>query len=499
MRGTFVRIWFYFITLCLVLTLAACNFPLLKDQPASTGIQTPLIIYITATPSGYTPTPGNNTPQPLTENDGVFTYHAQSGDTLAVVARHFGVSAGQITSPQTIDPTGVLTPGQPLLIPDVLNIETTSPEMLPDSEFVFSPTAADFDVEAYVAAQGGFLSSYGQEVNDVYLTGAQIVERVAVSNSINPRLLLALIEYRSGWVSGFPAEPDITYPLRFYYKDHQGFYLECALMAKWLNTGYYGWREGLFSELTLTDGTSIRVEPQLNAGTVALQYLFSQVSSIGTWEHAIHGSTNVAAFYSQLFGDPWARAAAVEPVFTAAVNQPQLELPFVPGTEWAVTGGIHYDWNAGTPMGALDFAPITGEPPCSVSRAWVLAPAPGRISFSAYNMVILDVYNDQGQPTGWQFFYMHIADQGRIAAGSLVALDEEIGHPSCEGGASTGTHVHVARRYMGEWIGSGAPYPFVLGGWTAIAGDQQYLGTLVNGDRVVTAKSNGSAESWIIR
>jgi len=41
--------------------------------------------------------------------------------------------------------------------------------------------------------------------------------------------------------------------------------------------------------------------------------------------------------------------------------------------------------------------------------------------------------------------------------------------------------------------------PFVLSGWTVIAGDEPYLGKMVKGNKVVTADIFGSAKSNIIR
>jgi hypothetical protein len=386
-----------------------------------------------------------------------------------------------------------------LIIPDTLGSAFSLQNLIPDSEVVYSPSAFDFNIDEYIKAAGGYLSTYHQYVGTDDLSGAEIVQKVAVSNSINPRLLLAIIEYRSHWVFDDPMEVNTTYPLGFYYKDHQGFYLELSLAAKWLNTGYYGWRQGLFTELTFPDGTSLRVEPQLNAGSVALQYFLSQIYTLGMWQDQVSGSRGLLALHQNMFGDYWARAATVEPLFPDGMQLPTLELPFTPGEEWALTGGVHYDWNAGTPMGALDFAPITGERPCVVSRAWVLAASAGRVSYSSFNIVIIDLLDEREEATGWQLFYMHIADQDRIAANTLVNLDAPIGHPSCEGGAATGTHFHIARKYKGEWLGVGDPLPFVLSGWTALPPESQFHSSLINGDQVVTARGDGSIDSRIFR
>ncbi len=484
-----------------VFLLASCNFPLISPYDPMDEIPFPTKavnppIFITATPIWLESGPSQ--PSFSLEN-GLFSYPAQSGDTLEAVARHFGVSTVQITSSQPINPTGVLIPGQILFIPNNLESDFTSARLFPDSEVVYSPTAADFNFEQYINSQGGWLSTYHETINDEDLSGAEIIKRIAVSNSLNPRLLLALVEFRTGLVRSTPVNVNLDYPLGLSVTGYRGFYLETALMARWLNTGYYGWRQGLFTDLTFLDGTSQRVEPQLNAGSVALQYLFSQMYYSSTWHDVLYSNNNFPTLYMDMFGDPWQRAAAVEPLITPAVTQPALELPFTPGEEWALTGGIHYDWNSGTPMGALDFAPVTGELACSVSRAWVLAPASGRISYSDYSIVILDVFDDQARATGWQVFFIHIAGSERIPQGSIVAKDDRIGHPSCEGGQATGTHFHIARRYNGEWLATGDPFPFVIGGWTALPPSTQFQSSLVKSDQVVTSNINGNKSSRIVR
>ena len=68
---------------------------------------------------------------------------------------------------------------------------------MPDSEVVFSPSALDFDTRAFVENAGGYLSNYREYLVTGWQTGAQIIDRVAIENSINPRLLLAILEYKS--------------------------------------------------------------------------------------------------------------------------------------------------------------------------------------------------------------------------------------------------------------------------------------------------------------
>jgi hypothetical protein len=95
--------------------------------------------------------------------------------------------------------------------------------------------------------------------------------------------------------------------------------------------------------------------------------------------------------------------------------------------------------------------------------------------------------------------YLHVSNTARIAKGQWVDVNDHIGHASCEGGIATGTHLHIARKYNGEWVTADGPMPFVLDGWTAVAGDKPYLGKLVKGDTVITADVNGQAKALIYR
>jgi hypothetical protein len=66
-------------------------------------------------------------------------------------------------------------------------------------------------------------------------------------------------------------------------------------------------------------------------------------------------------------------------------------------------------------------------------------------------------------------------------------VGDPIGHPSCEGGLSDATHVHIARKFNGEWIAADGPLPFVLSGWEAQSSGKAYDGTLSQGKVVRTA------------
>jgi murein DD-endopeptidase MepM/ murein hydrolase activator NlpD len=266
-----------------------------------------------------------------------------------------------------------------------------------------------------------------------------------------------------------------------------------------LQLGYYGWRTGKFIEIKFRDGSLARLSPGLNAGSVGVQNLFAKLYKQEEWRQALYGADNFLALYQRMFGDPWSWARAVEPLFPAGITQAALELPFVPGERWSLTGGPHESWKTGSPRGALDLAPVTGEKACTVSRVWVTASAPGLVTRSERNIVAIDLDGDGYEQSGWVVLYFHVADLERVLPGTRVQTDDPLGHPSCEGGRSTGTHVHIARKYNGEWIAADGPLPFVLSGWQAYADEKNYLGELRRGDQVAMASPVGPLTSIVTR
>jgi hypothetical protein len=95
--------------------------------------------------------------------------------------------------------------------------------------------------------------------------------------------------------------------------------------------------------------------------------------------------------------------------------------------------------------------------------------------------------------------YLHVASKDRVPLNQWVDMGDHIGHASCEGGVSTGTHTHIARKYNGEWMLADGPIPFTLSGWIVVAGEKPYLGKLVRGNNVITADVYGQSWSLITR
>lgn len=454
--------------------------PPVENLPLATDIATPASVPIDTAP---------------------LLYYTQAGDTLPVVATRFGVDAAEISSPAgSIPPTGLLNSDILLIIPHKLVNTTSSVKIIPDSELVYSPSAIDFNVEAFTTQASGYLSTYREWLNSTQWTsGAEIIQRIAVENSINPRLLLVLLEYQSGWVYGQPTNAkQEDYPLGKVDLSQKGLYSQLAWAVNQLSIGYYGWREGWRTDIQFSDGVSARLAPDLNSGTVAIQYYMAQVYDTPGWLGALDSNSGISALYEKMFGNPWLRAMEVEPLYPPNLNQPDLILPFLIGQVWSYTGGPHGAWERDGSRAAVDFAPGSTESGCVSSNAWVVASAPGLIVRVNHGAIVMDLDGDGNEQTGWNILYLHINDL-RVKAGDWVETSDLLGHPSCEGGLATGTHVHVARKYNGEWISADGPLPFVLSGWTVHAGSVPYDGTMTNGDDTITSSIYGSGESLIIR
>jgi hypothetical protein len=452
----------------------------------------------TATTVDISPTPTKRTTQ-----DPPILYYTQAGDTLQAIAARFNVQPGDITSPEMIKKEGLFDPGVLLLIPSRLGETSSSTPLIPDSEVVYSPSALDFDIQAFAKEAGGKLANdYKEWRTDGWYDGPGVVQRVAIENSINPRLLLVILERQSHWVYGQPkslAETDFPIGWLKAENDKKGLYYQLSWAVQQLNIGYYGWRDGSLTTLVFPDQKELRMAPDLNAGTVALLYLFSRLYTQPQWAGVLYGPDGLMTQYENMFGSPWLRAQTVEPLFPATLTQPALELPFASGRTWSLTGGPHSAWGPNGANAALDFAPGSTMHGCYESTEWTTAVAAGLVVRSENAQVILDLDGDGYEQTGWAILYMHIATKDRVPEGTWVSLNDHIGHPSCEGGVTTGTHVHIARKYNGEWILSDGPMPFVLSGFRAHAGSKLYKGTLTNGDQTIYASDVGSYESRITR
>lgn len=449
------------------------------------------------TPLPPTAEPAPTSQRPKYAPGELVDYTAQDGDTLPALAARFNTSVDQIMQANPIIPADATTmpPGMPMRIPIYyLPLWGTPFQSIPDRAFVNGPSGIGFNTSAFLASTEGWFKSYRAYAGGRMRTGAEIVDYVATNYSLSPRLLLTILEYQTGALSQ-PDPPATKYMLGFRRSFYDSPYLQLVVAANTLNNGYYQWRDGRLTEFELLDSTIVRPDPWQNAASVALQYYFSRLYT-GTKYYAAIGPDGPARVYQTFFGDPWLESHILIP---GSLQQPILRFPFRPDMIWSYTGGPHSGWGSGEPFAAVDFAPGSDTSGCynAPQDQFAVAVADGLIVRSTVDGVILDLDKDGDERTGWTIFYLHLATEGRVQVGQEVKAGDRIGYPSCEGGSSTGTHVHVARKYNGEWILASGILAFNFEGWVATKGSTAYEGTLTRGAALIRACDCGDGASQV--
>ena len=444
-----------------------------------------------------TPTPNEPVTLPTLRSESV-QYTVQAGDSLAKIALHYQVTIDQILQYNEIANPNQIEVGLVLLVPPPsFDTSASAFKIIPDSELIYSPSNAGFDIASFVNGFDSYLANYEEEVDGKMLSGIEVLKRVSTEYSVNPRILLTALEYQSGWVTKRnPDQSTRSYPMGFYDSWRQGLYSQLSQAASLLNEGYYLWKIEAINIWTLSDGTAVEVDPTINAGTAGVLNLMRYLTTLSTWDGAI-SRTGIYATYYGFFGYPFDHA--YEPVIPDDLTQPELQLPFKVGDVWSLTSGPHAGWDAGSAWAALDFAPPGDSLGCNVSASWVVASSSGEIVYAQDGVVVQDLDGDGVWQTGWSILYMHISSWERVEVGAILEAGDPIGHPSCEGGYSTGTHLHIARRYNGEWIAADADLPFVMDGWVSAGYGVEYDGYLAKGDQIVEAWDGRSPYNAIQR
>ena len=444
------------------------------------------------------------------------------GDTLFAIAARYGSTLSTLLELNALQNPDRLEVGQRLKLPGEPVDTTPGRRLLPDHLLYRSGSARDFDIAHFIASQPGRLRDLssvivsrgraGETIETRYPAG-QIIERVSLEYSVDPRLLLALLDYRAGLLSE-PGGDDSLQLYPFISMENgaginrAGLYAQLSWMADQLNYGFYSAKYRGRTTLEFADGSRLQFHPDLNPGSIALQHALAQFSDIETWRRDI-GEAGFAASYRRYFGDPFAVSA---PDAAAPLNQPQLQLPFRQGEIWRFTGGFHGGWGNGSAWSAIDFAPPFEEDrpyACFTSSVPLTAVARGIIARLDDGVVVLDLDMDGDEASGWTILYLHITRLDSLREGQVVNAGEALGYTSCLGGYSTATHLHIARRYNGEWIPADCPAcadpppPFVIGGWRVVGlPGQLYQGYLLHQttNRSVLAEqgrdTNINAISW---
>ncbi len=394
---------------------------------------------------------------------------------------------------------------QPLLIQAPGAPDDFQP-IIADGRLVFSPALFDFDVQIFLSSRSSQLANCKEEIEQQYWTAAEIVKFNAHYFSINPQVLLTLLQLQSGVVDNPASDPDaLDYAMGYYSPEFSGLYKQVNWAAQQLFAGFYGrkYHDG-DKALVFKDGTSRTADMDLTPGTFALHYMLAKTTDELSWKGLVgRGSGSFYQTFVELFGDPLQDPNASLPIISGI---PDSILPWTVGETWYYTGGPH-NYNGGTvgctsgpgcprPWSAVDYAPpeVVGCSPGSTSylgNRWIVAARSGSVIYSGQALVKID-HGD-----GWATYYSHVSSTNRVGYGP-VSQGDHVGHPSCEvepGGWTLGIHVHFATSYDGAFVDINGT---VLSGWE-IHESTHYNGTMTrNGTTrwADTGRSNGTNDVY---
>lgn len=407
------------------------------------------------------------------------THTVAVGETLGILAQRYNTTIAELIALNDLPNPDIIQVGQTIFVPGTGDPPPIGPDfkIIPDSELVYGPAAADFDVSAFAEALDSHLLRYEEEVEGQRLSGPAIIQLVADRHSVNPRLLTAVLEHQTGWVTNRSSEQPPSQISRGN-SNQPGLYGQLSWAANLLNLGFYGRSEGGLRSITVGSSPPLNFSPVINDGTAGVQLLFGAMKDMSneSWLGEV-GPEGLYATYNRLFGNPF--AYTVDPLIPDDLESPTFVLPWTPGETWYYTSGPHGAWNSGSAWGALDFAPPSDQLGCVSTDLWVTAMSDGIVTRSGNGAVVVDMDGDGFAGTGWAITYMHLESRDRIPIGKEVKAGDRLGHPSCEGGFSNGTHVHVARSYNGRWISADTVTPFVMSGWVSQGAGTEYDGYLV--------------------
>ena len=428
-------------------------------------------------------------------------YTAMDGDTLQALAARFNTTEREIRAANPILPKKVTTlpQGLPMQIPIYYRSGWgSSYKILADAQFVNGPADKGFSARSYTDRQPGWFKYYNVWSDGRNMRGGELIDYISSVYSISPRLLLAVLQYLTGALTDSNYRDDFNTANVLHFPGNQYKTLSGQLnqLGEFLNDHYYLYKAGVFSEYELSDGTLVRIDPWLNACSAALQAYFAEILPADRYYEAV-GPKGFVRTYKEMFGD-FPPAEEFPAHMPGSLEQIKLRLPFKDGEAWTYTGGPHTAWGSRRPYAAIDFAPPANEHGCFISYAEVIAPHSGTIVRTGTGMAMLDMDEDADERTGWVMLFLHLKTESIPPVGTRVEMGDVLGHPSCDGGTSSGTHVHLARKYNGEWIEAGGIIPLNLDEWITEDGDEKYEGFMRRYSSYVIASTSSEYFSRIL-
>jgi hypothetical protein len=345
----------------------------------------------------------------------------------------------------------------------------TTPTLLSDGQFVWGPNAEDFDVAAYLQSRGSDLAPYA---DDIILWSDY--------SSVNPQVLLAVLETRDGMVDGSLAGMTGD-DVRARIEDTS------IALAKAFYEHLYTWGARRPAEaeassggplIELGDGAVAQVSPSISSGSYAVASVLAVQNDLSSWQQEIapQASAGFVGTFGGLFpgADPLDESNDIDPPAAPAADL--LQFPFPLGAVWYFNGPHSWNGDNTPPFSSMDFYAGGGtcsEPPYLFS----VAAASGSTMHPSYYSCWIEI--DHGG--GWTTSYYHLINTHQ---GSSILRNGRMGTIDCQtcaGGYATGPHVHFSLKYNGSYVSLEGTK---LSGWTVHVGGTAYYSGSIERDGV---------------
>ncbi len=334
--------------------------------------------------------------------------------------------------------------------------------LVSDGQFVWGPNVGDFNVANFLTERASPLMPY-----------ANLVEANAAYAGLNPRVLLAVLEVRYGFVSDLPETLDA---------ESLALLIEETSMA--LHLAFY---EHLYQWGTRADPASIQAQPsialadgvslQVALGTSSGSYAVATVlgNEFPSTQAELLLSADTQGGFESVFASFF---PDVDPLDVSNdINPPGLppddlfQLPFPLDSSWRFSG-VH-SWaggDLGSDRSSMDFStPWDTFPDFPYKNTVAAAGGSARIRTPYEGRLPCWVEVDHGG--GWMTSYYHLRNigstSGPIGSLSRNQLIGAIGTETCNGGFASGPHVHFTLWYNGALFNLEG---VKLSGWTVHQG-----------------------------
>ncbi|OZG69747.1 metalloendopeptidase [Hahella sp. CCB-MM4] len=334
---------------------------------------------------------------------------------------------------KTIGP--ILTCALTLLPNLVLNLAHADDQYAPisDDQFIYSyQEMLNFDVEAYLQEHAPHLADK-----------AEIITHWAGYSTVSPKVLLTMIEMKTGLLSqnkaAFMMAPmgDLS--------SESGFSEQVEDIASTLATSYYQSIDQEQSNLSFAgEGFAAQsLSTELRNDTDGDLDKFQEVY------HRLFPETQEDHQFQSFDGAPsTGRFAAYSQSLVPPANM--FQLPYPVGEYWYFGGAHTYTGSGSYPLSSLDFN-NGGYWGSDTSNKWAVAAAGG--TAIRHSSCFVEVLHEGG----WSTTYYHL-DNIQFSNRQSVSRNQKLANYAnnrsqalCDGGSSTGPHQHFSLKYNGSY------------------------------------------------